>query len=115
MQKIIDSFWKHWNRDVFPSLVPRKKWRMEKRDVRPDDIVVVSDPNALRGKWLVGRVLEVHPGLDGRVRNVEVKTTTGTYSRPLTKIAVFPWTKNKSNIFGPKETGSWKKTGNGIV
>ncbi|XP_068739565.1 uncharacterized protein [Montipora capricornis] len=26
VQKIIDSFWKRWNRDVFPSLVPRKKW-----------------------------------------------------------------------------------------
>lgn len=88
VQKIIDSFWKRWNRDVFPSLVPRKKWQVEKRNVRPDDIVVVSDPNALRGKWSIGRVLEVHPGPDGRVRNVEVKTATGTYSRPITKIAV---------------------------
>ena len=88
MQKIIDSFWKRWNRDVFPSLVPRKKWQLEKRNVRPDDIVVVSDPNALRGKWSIGRVLEVHPGPDGRVRNVEVKTSTGMYSRPITKIAV---------------------------
>ena len=88
VQKIIDSFWKRWNRDVFPSLVPRKKWQVEKRNVRSDDIVVVSDPNALRGKWSIGRVLEVHPGPNGRVRNVEVKTSTGMYSRPITKIAV---------------------------
>ena len=79
VQKIIDSFWKRWSRDVFPSLVPRKKWQVEKWNVRPVDIVVVSDPNAFRGKWSVGRVLEVHPGPDGRVRNVEVKTSTGTY------------------------------------
>ena len=57
VQIIIDLFWKRWNRDVFPSLVPRKKWQVEKRNVRPDDIVVVSDPNALRGKWSIGRVL----------------------------------------------------------
>ena len=88
MPKIIDSFWKRWNRDVFLSLVPRKKWQVEKRNVRPDDIVVVSDPNALQGKWSIGRILEVHPGPDGRVRNVEVKTSTGIYSRPITKIAV---------------------------
>ena len=25
LQKIVDSFWKRWNRDVFPSLVPRKQ------------------------------------------------------------------------------------------
>ena len=60
VQKIIDSFWKRWNRDVFPSLVPRKKWQVERRNVRPDDIVVVADPNALQGKWSIGRVLEVH-------------------------------------------------------
>ena len=88
MQIIIDLFWKRWNRDVFPSLVPRKKWQVEKRNVIPDDIVVVSDPSAFRGKWSIGRVLEVHPGPDGRVRNVEVKTSTGMYSRPITKIAV---------------------------
>ncbi|XP_068697655.1 uncharacterized protein [Montipora foliosa] len=33
VQKIIDSFWKRWNRDVFPSLVPRKKWQVEKRNL----------------------------------------------------------------------------------
>ena len=73
---------------MFPSLIPRKKWQVEKRNVRPDDIVGVSDPNALRGKWSIGRVLEVYPGPDGRVRNVEVKTSTGMYRRPITKLAI---------------------------
>ena len=88
VQRIVDSFWKRWNRDVFPSLVPRKQWQVERRNVRPDDIVVVADSNAVRGKWSIGRVVEVHPGPDGRVRNVKVKTSTGEYSRPVTKIAV---------------------------
>lgn len=88
VQKIIDSFWKRWSRDVFPSLVPRKKWQVERRNVRVDDVVTVADANAIRGKWAVGRILEVYPGPDGRVRNVKVKTSTGVYSRPITKIAV---------------------------
>ena len=29
VQNIIDSFWKRWTRDVFPSLIPRKKWNAE--------------------------------------------------------------------------------------
>ena len=49
---------------------------------------MVLDQNAVRGKWVVGRVLEVYPGQDGRVRNVKVKTATGDYSRLITKIAV---------------------------
>ena len=33
--------------------------------------------------------LPVCPGKDGRVRNVKVKTVTGEYTRPITKIVVF--------------------------
>ena len=26
-KRTVDSFWKRWTRDVFPTLVPRKKWQ----------------------------------------------------------------------------------------
>ena len=88
VQKIVDSYWKRWNREVFPALVPRKKWHVDKRNVQVNDIVTVADSNAIRGKWAIGRILEVYPGSDGRVRNVKVKTATGEYNHPVTKIAV---------------------------
>ena len=71
-----------------PSLVPRKKWRADRRNVRVNDMVTYADDNAIRGKWTLGRIVEVYPGEDGRTRNVKVKTATGEYSRPVTKIAV---------------------------
>ena len=74
VQKIVDSFWKRWTRDVFPSLIPRKKWNAEKRNVRVDDFVIVQTPNAIRGNWHIGRIVDVYPGQDGKVRNVRVKT-----------------------------------------
>ena len=88
VQKIVDSFWTRWTRDVFPSLLPRKKWHSEKRNVRVDDFVIVQSPNAVRGKWNVGRIINVYPGQDGRVRNVKIKTRDGEYQRPISKIAV---------------------------
>jgi hypothetical protein len=88
IQKIVDSFWKRWTRDTFPSLVPRRKWDAQRRNVRVDDIVNVADSNAVRGKWCVGRVIQVYPGKDGQVRNVKVKTASGEYRRPITKIVV---------------------------
>ena len=88
VQKIVDSFWKRWTRDVFPSLIPRKKWNAEKRNVRVDDFVIVQTPNAIRGNWNIGRIVDVYPGQDGKVRNVRVKTTAGVYDRPVTKNAV---------------------------
>jgi hypothetical protein len=87
-QRIIDSFWKRWSVEVLPHLVPRKQWNRKNRNVRVDDCVIVADPNAIRGKWHMGRVVQVFPGADGFVRNVEVKTATGTYRRPITKLCV---------------------------
>ena len=87
IQKTIDG-WKRWYRDVFPSLVTTKKWKVQRRNVRVDDIVVVQDSNAVRGKWITGRIVNVFPGKNGRVRNVKVKTATTYYERPITKIAV---------------------------
>ena len=88
VQKIVDSFWRRWTRDTFPSLVPRKKWDAQKRNVRVDDVVNVADANAVRGNWCIGRVVQVYPGKDGRIRNVKVKTATGEYRRPIAKIVV---------------------------
>ena len=68
--------------------MPRKKWNTERRNVRVDDIVMVADPNAVRGKWTIGRVMSVYPGSDGKIRNVKVKTSTSEYQRPITKIVV---------------------------
>lgn len=73
---------------MFPSLLPRKKWHSEKRNVRVDDFVIMQSTNAVRGKWNVGRIINVYPGQDGRVRNVKIKTRDGEYQRPISKIAV---------------------------
>ena len=43
IQKNLDSFWKRWTRDVFPLLVPRKKWNSERRNVRVNDVVIIQD------------------------------------------------------------------------
>ena len=87
-QKLVDAFWKRWARDVFPQLVPRKKWTTENRNVQVDDVVIVAEPNAIRGKWNIGRVQGTFPKDDGKVRSVKLKTPTGVYTRPITKICV---------------------------
>ena len=88
VQKIVDSFWKCWSRDVLLALVTRKAWHAQTRNVEVDDLVVMADNNTIRGRWTIGKVIKVYPGADGRVRNVKVKTPAGEYSRPVMKIAV---------------------------
>ena len=40
VQKIVDSFWKRWTRDVFPSLIPRKKWNAEHRNEQEGNSII---------------------------------------------------------------------------
>ena len=58
---------------------------MEKRN----DVVIVQDPNVVRGKWTIGMwTINVNPRKDFRVRNVKLETPTAEYQRPITKIVV---------------------------
>ena len=91
VQKIVDSFWKIWTRDVLPCLVPRRKWNNRRRNVQCDDVVMIPDPKGVRGKWIIGRVIEVYMGDDKKVRNVKVKAANNVYARPVTKLVeIYP-------------------------
>ncbi|KAJ8038423.1 hypothetical protein HOLleu_15849 [Holothuria leucospilota] len=54
VQKIVNSFWERWTRDVLSLLVPRRKWDANRRNVCVNDIVMLVDSSAVRGKWTVG-------------------------------------------------------------
>ena len=86
VQRIVDAFRRSWIRDVFPLLVPRRKWNVDRRNVRVNDVVLIADQNLIREQWKLGRITEVYPGRDDRVRNVQVKTANGLFSRPVNKI-----------------------------
>lgn len=88
-QRIVDSFWKAWSRDVLPALNLRKKWHTKNRNAQVGDYVVfIKEENDVRGKWNTGVVEEVFQGNDGLVRNVLIHTKDGDYRRPMTKVAV---------------------------
>ena len=73
IQSIVNSFWKRWHRDYFPTLLVRQKWHVEKRNVRIGDIVLVQDPNPVRGKWKLAQVANVEQSRDGMVREVKLR------------------------------------------
>ena len=73
VQQIIEAFWKKWTRDYFPSLLVQKKWHNSQRNVQIGDIVLLQDSNQVRGNWKLAKVSKVFPGIDGKVRNVEVE------------------------------------------
>ena len=49
-------------------------------------MVLVIEPNQTRGVWPLVRIVSTHPGQDGKVRAVTVRSYFGEYKRPITKL-----------------------------
>ena len=50
------------------------------------ELVIVQDDDIKRGKWPLARVIQILPGRDGIVRVAEIKTRSGVYTRPTSKL-----------------------------
>ena len=87
-QALTDQFWRRWMEEYVPSLIERRKWNRPNQHIQKDDLVLIVDQNTPRGLWPMGRVLNIYPGDDGVVRVAEVKTGTGLYTRPVTKLCL---------------------------
>lgn len=67
-------------------LTKRTKWFEEERTIAVGDLVLIVDDGS-RNSWIRGRVLEVLPGQDGRVRQAILKTARGCVRRSVAKLA----------------------------
>ncbi|XP_062564208.1 uncharacterized protein LOC134227032 [Armigeres subalbatus] len=84
---ILDKFWARWIREYLPVLTRRTKWHEEVRPIREGDMVFIIG-ESIRNRWPRGKVVQVIPGRDGRIRQVDVQTTTGVLRRPVAKLAL---------------------------
>ena len=81
IQSLVQQFWKRFQREYFQTLMRRTKWANKARQFKVNDIVLMVESGVARGKWNLARVIEVHPGRDGVIRNVKLRTKTGEYER----------------------------------
>ncbi|XP_029171330.1 uncharacterized protein LOC114940747 [Nylanderia fulva] len=85
-----DHFWYRWSREYLQHLQQLGKWRDCKANLQPGTLVLLKDELRPPSKWALGRVHEVHPGVDGLVRVVSIDTATSRLTRPITKICPLP-------------------------
>ena len=93
IQQHLQHFWDRWKKEYLSSLQQRPKWRNTTPNIQPGTMVIIHDEHLPPTKWHLGRVVDVHPGDDGTVRVVTVRTAQGLVKRPVVKLSPLPMEK----------------------
>ncbi|XP_023310638.1 uncharacterized protein LOC111691675 [Anoplophora glabripennis] len=93
LQRIIQIFWKRWNKEYIGELQTRLKWSKNyKQLLQIGSLVIVKDDNAPPLQWRMARVMQLHPGDDQIVRVVTVRFSDGSVlKRSVRKLCLVPF------------------------
>ncbi|UYV60398.1 hypothetical protein LAZ67_1001037 [Cordylochernes scorpioides] len=89
-KRVLQHLWKRWSRDYLNNLQQRNKWKTISPNIDINTLVLIKEERMPPARWLMGRVVETHPGKDGLVRVVSVRTSVGVLRRPLVKLVLLP-------------------------
>lgn len=87
---MLNAFWKNWRNDWLSQLQTRPKWRKIEQNINLNDLVIIKDDRLPPNQWILGKIIELHPGNDDLVRVVSIKTKNGIYKRCVSKICKLP-------------------------
>ncbi|KRX35610.1 hypothetical protein T05_5132, partial [Trichinella murrelli] len=85
-KKLIAHFWKRWRSEYIVMFCTRPKWRSDSIEPNVGNIVLIAEDNVNKGRWMMGRVLELFYGRAGIVRSVRLKVANGEMIRPTKKL-----------------------------
>ncbi|XP_076664982.1 uncharacterized protein LOC143367242 [Andrena cerasifolii] len=97
IQKVKQHFWTRWHQEYLNELTTRNKWSKGDHPIEKGTVVLIRDDHIPSMQWALGRVSEVHPGSDGIVRTVTVKTATNVLDRAVKKLVPLPNQKEEDD------------------
>ncbi|XP_039312876.1 uncharacterized protein LOC113004888 [Solenopsis invicta] len=87
-EQVRQHLWSRWQREYLNTCQQRGKWQADpSRSFTVGQLVMLKETDSIPLKWVLARIVEIHPGADGIVRVVVVRTARGTYKRAITNIA----------------------------
>ncbi|BET01615.1 Pao retrotransposon peptidase [Nesidiocoris tenuis] len=90
VQKLSQHFWARWKAEYLSELQRRCKWRTACKNLTVGTMVLLKDDQSPPLAWALGRVIEIHPGPDGEVRVVTVRTSSTTLKRSVRSLCALP-------------------------
>lgn len=79
LQRVRQDFWARWQREYLTELQRRNKWVEGDNNLQEGMLVLLKETQTPPLQWHIGRIISVHPGDDGAVRVITVKTAQGQY------------------------------------
>lgn len=90
MKKLYQEVCSRFKDKYLSRLQQRPKWCTPHSNLQIGQLVLVEEDGIASLSWPLGRITEVHPGSDGRVRVVTVRSRDGTKNRPIPKVYPLP-------------------------
>jgi hypothetical protein len=90
VQQAQQCFWRRWSLQYLNHLQQRSRWRGATVNFAVGQLVLVHDHRSPPAKWILDRVTATHPGADGLVRVVTVRTANSECRRPIAKLSPLP-------------------------
>lgn len=89
-QRMLQTFWRRWSQEYLAYLMQRYKWTKHVQEPNIGDIVLIKEDNLPPAKWLMGKIIDKHPGLDNITRVVTLKCNNSFIKRAVSKLCVLP-------------------------
>ena len=84
-RQVLEHLWRRWSTEYLREL--RGLRRQHKDQLNVGDLVLIGDsPKVSPALWKMGRVTQLHPGRDGLVRSVTVRTAGEEMTRPVQRL-----------------------------
>ncbi|XP_025266669.1 uncharacterized protein LOC112638716 [Camponotus floridanus] len=93
LQRMRDHFWQRWSQEYLHALAPRSKWLKAEPAPEVGALCLIRSESTSPTHWPLARITRLHPGSDGTVRVVTVRTSTSEFVRPVVKLVLLPGVK----------------------
>lgn len=90
IQRMLQGFWRRWSQEYLSKLMNRYKWSHHTPEPNVGDVVLIKEDDLPPTRWLMGRIVEKHPGTDNITRVVTIRVKNTTIKRPVSKLCVLP-------------------------
>lgn len=80
-----NEFWKRWSKEYIAELQIRKKWTSERDNIKIGTLVIIHDDNLAPLQWKMGRVTNIICDDYGKVRVVDLHTSTTNMDKAVNK------------------------------